>query len=148
MYLWDSNNWQQHNACLWDSIDWHNDPNIRLNHTVFCHVHRDSIQVLPNIWHRASIHLKISLAKSWQWNLYNYIDTTKHSGSQKILCPSMSKSWGGHVHLSVLTLGLCIAEYLSSFSLWTLKSTRRQGDYHQIHEARIQVCGSPCSRGF
>jgi len=69
---------------------------------VFCHVHQHSIQILPNIRHLVSIDLKNSVAKSWQWNLHNYIDNTKHSGGQKILCPSMSKSWGGHVHPSPL----------------------------------------------
>jgi len=44
--------------------------------------------------------------------------------------------------------GSSIVEYLPSLSLWTPKSTWRQGGYHQIHEARIQVCVSPCSGGF
>jgi len=59
MYLWDSNNWQLHNAIpinkliymyLRDSITWNGwalqwpkGIKLRLNHTVVCHVYRDSI---------------------------------------------------------------------------------------------------------
>jgi len=35
------------------------------------------------------------LAKSWQLNFYNYIDTTKHSGGQNILCPQWRTRRGG-----------------------------------------------------
>jgi len=104
----------------------------------FCHVHRGNIQIWQNIRHLASIDLKIP----WQ-NLGSEIYATilmpqTILGDKKICVPYVQK----------LGETSPIAEYLPSCSLWTPKSTWRQGGFHEIHDARIQVCGSPCSRGF
>jgi len=93
MHLWDLKNLQQLNAI---PINEHvseipltstMSQKVALNFTIFCHVHRDNIQILPNIRHLASTDLKNSLAKSWQWSLCNYIDTTNHSGGKRFCVP-------------------------------------------------------------
>jgi len=100
---------------------------------------RDSIQILPNIRHLASIDLK-TLWQNRGSDIYTTILIPQNILGDKRFC--------FHLCPKVRVYGSPIAEYLPSFGLWIPNSTWRQGGYHGIHEARIHVCGSPCSRSL
>jgi len=70
----------------------YNDPKVRLNHIVVCHVPRDIVKILPNTRHLAPLDPTNSLAISWQRNCTSTLFLSQNIGEgQKILCPPCPK---------------------------------------------------------
>jgi len=86
----------------------YNDPKVRLNHTVVCHVPRDIVKILPNTRHLAPLDLTNSLAISWQRNCTSTLFLSQNigEGTKDIVSP-LSKSWEEMSPTSPLKLGPC-----------------------------------------
>jgi len=153
MHLWDSNNLQEHIAI---PINNHV-PGIPLTGTMT----QKYAQIIPLYVMCIGIAFKFCQTYGtmhqwisqipWQYlgkEIYATTFISQNIGGVKVIVSLSVQKLGRTSPPIMLKLGPCIAEYVPSFSCWwTPKGMWTQRSYYRIHEARIQDCGSTCSRG-